>query len=326
LPGLGGGTAGSSKLDIFFKEWGIAVEHKLVSVDPMFTKAGEFRKGGEELFNRKVAEILEQASTRALNIQRSGEDIVSVLGVTIKGVEKEGAQAKAFVTKLLEALPSSVKQGIEIVHEMDIPVVAAREELNAAAKILGRGKEVILGAAQGAKRIGGPIATGAIVIAAVLGAASDAKAATSGTAVEDEKAVTLAKGERLQKGLDTASAAVDLRSMGLAYVAGEGATATAVTAGATVASAVVAGAATGAAVGSYVAEKLEKPLQEHLGEAAGAGVAAGTGVLAGAATGAAVGALIGSVVPGVGTAVGAAVGGLAGAAGAGAKILINKFW
>jgi RHS repeat-associated protein len=175
LPGAGGGTAGSSKLDMFFREWGIAVEHKLVSVGRIFKKSGEFRKRGEEIFKQVVGDISEQASTRAVNIQRAGEDIVSVLGVTIKGVEKDGAQAKAFVTKLLEHLPSSVKQGIEIIHEMHVPLAAAREELNVAAKVLGGAKDLLGGAAKVARRVGGPVAVLGLVVVGIMGMTSDAK-------------------------------------------------------------------------------------------------------------------------------------------------------
>ena len=312
--------------DFVFQETGEVWEHKLISPGRFLMKVGEWRKGGQAKFVEVMESWGTQLSTAAQNVGAAPQ-----LGVTIKKVEEGGKQMEQFMAKVKEALPSSLN--IEFVHEMAPPLAHAREELNLAAKatmnpmtreLLLSGAKFAKAAAPVAKAIG-KVAGPLVVLAAVLGTASDAFAAGTGHDALGEPANKSAS-EKTQTALDVGSALMG----GALKVAGKQAVRTALGAGAEVAAATAAaaagGAATGALVGSWVDNALEKPLQEKLGDADGAGVAAGTGVLAGAAAGAAVGAVIGSVVPGLGTAAGAAIGGIAGAAGAGAKILISKYW
>ncbi|KAL6854889.1 hypothetical protein ACO1O0_006024 [Amphichorda felina] len=328
LAGPGGGPEGASWLDTYFREWEITGEHKLVSIKEMFRVTGEYTKRGRQVFKDFRMGLLEQAETRAGNIARTGEELVSVIGITMKNVAMEGKAAAAFTAKIVEHMPREFMAGIDIIHESSPMLQAARRELNAAAKIVGPvAEEALMTTVKVAKKVGGPLSIIGLV-AFGLTASSEAHAAMTGTTTgEGGETVGVSKGERLMSGLGLVSGAADIVSMGVKW---GGTKTTLLAGGATMATAAVAaatsGAATGALAGSYVADVLEEPMQGVLGEAAGAGAAAGTGVLAGAAAGAVVGALIGSAVPVLGTAAGAAIGGIAGAVGASAKILIDRFW
>jgi len=340
---VGAATAGT-KMDIVFRETAeetgklaAAWEHKLVSVGAYFKKNGEFRKGMEELFNKRMAGWVTQYENATENIGAVVDGFTGPnLGVTMKKVATAGKDVDAFKAKVAAAFPGRT---IEFVHETVEELVGARGQLNKAARIIKETTQELLvnssriskvvSAAKGIGKVGLKIAGKVGVGAAVLGVvflANDAMAATTGNNLLGEPAKPMSTGDRFQTGLDVQSMAATGVVAGAKLAAAKGLVGAGTAVGAAAASAVLAGAATGAAVGTMVQEALEKPLEEHLGKDAGAVAAAGTGVLAGAAAGAVVGAIIGSAVPGLGTAAGAVIGGAAGAVGAGAKMLLNKYF
>ncbi|KAB5542516.1 YD repeat-containing protein [Coniochaeta sp. 2T2.1] len=323
---VAGSLKGSSKADMIFEGAEGVWEHKVIDARRYLKQDGTWRKSGLDKLTKKLEEDAGQIENLITNMKGKFDSVK--LGVTVKGVAKDSTEIATFTDKIKEIMSAKgVVQDLKFVHELEPALVHAKEEINAAARIASPVVEQLAHAGGVAKTVlkkAGPIGVGIVAGLTVLGIAGNARAATTGSTLLDDKPQT--HGERLQAGLDAASDATGLVATAVPALLAKGVIGAGTAAGVTVVAAAAGGAATGAMVGSYVADKLEKPFQEALGERAGAAAAAGTGVLAGAATGAAVGALIGSVVPGVGTAVGAAVGGVAGAVGAGAKILIDRFW
>lgn len=332
-----------TEADVVFKELGHVWEHKLANAGRFFTEEGAFAsKRSKWLLQKYVEKLGDQVGTAARNVAGATGELAGMrapkLGVTVKGLAEGSEGYKAFVAALHEAkgLQGTI---IEVVHEMDPALVHAREELNAAAKIVkAESKQLLLSGekvagdlAKAGKGIKGKGIT-ALVVAGVVGAGllisgnAEAREAPGESAPSPSAESPPTAGEKAQDALNNADLAMSAGEMAIGFAAKRGLVSAAAAAGAGTAALVVSSAATGAAVGSAVADAVEKPLQSVLGDAAGAGAAAGTGVLAGAATGAVMGAVVGSVIPGVGTAVGAAIGGVAGAVGAGAKILIDRFW
>ncbi|KAH6845654.1 YD repeat-containing protein [Chaetomium sp. MPI-CAGE-AT-0009] len=332
-----------TEADVVFKELGHVWEHKLANAGRFFTEEGAFAsKRSKWLLQKYVEKLGDQVGTAARNVAGATGELAGMrapkLGVTVKGLAEGSEGYKAFVTALHEAkgLQGTI---IEVVHEMNPALVHAREELNAAAKIVkAESKQLLLSGervagdlAKAGKGIKGKGVVGLVVVGIVgagllLSGNAEAQEAPGGSAPSPGAEPPPTAGESFQNNLNNADLAMSAGEMAIGFAAKRGLVSAAAAAGAGTAALVVSSAATGAAVGSAVADAVEKPLQSVLGDAAGAGAAAGTGVLAGAATGAVMGAVVGSVIPGVGTAVGAAVGGVAGAVGAGAKILIDRFW
>ncbi|KAK3192710.1 hypothetical protein K4F52_001064 [Lecanicillium sp. MT-2017a] len=319
LPHKTTGRVGSSFIDFMFPALKEAYEHKLID----FEKYSENGK----LIASKVVDAFEGADGIIAQLEKHTANIASNLGagwktqlaVTIRGVERTEpgwGQITAEINRImakagqLEPLFANIKDsGLRAAGgRLDAAAMAFINKAGGLAKYVGKGARVL-----------GPLAVGASVVLAPFQAHAALDA--------NETA-----GNRTQAGLDLGSgvtgigvAAIATKSA--AITATGGATAAAA-AGVVVAGAALGGAAAGAALGSYVAEEVENTewAQKHLGETGAAVAGASTGVLAGAAAGAAVGALVGSALPVVGTLAGAAIGGAAGALGAGAKILINKYW
>lgn len=332
-----------TEADVVFKELGHVWEHKLANAGRFFTEEGAFAsKRSKWLLQKYVEKLGDQVGTAARNVAGATGELAGMrapkLGVTVKGLAEGSEGYKAFVTALHEAkgLQGTI---IEVVHEMDPALVRAREELNAAAKVVkAESKQLLLSGEKVAgdlakagkgfkgKGVAGLVVVGIVGAGLLLSGNAEAKEAPGESAPSLVAEPPSTTGESFQNNLNNADLAMNAGEMAIGFAAKRGLVSAAAAAGAGTAALVVSSAATGAAVGSAVADAVEKPLQSVLGDAAGAGAAAGTGVLAGAATGAVMGAVVGSVIPGVGTAVGAAIGGIAGAAGAGAKILIDRFW
>ncbi|WYZ35516.1 hypothetical protein EsH8_X_000163 [Colletotrichum jinshuiense] len=333
-------TFGTSRMDALFREGGeagqiaAAWEHKLVSVGYYFKKSGEFRKGKADQFAKGLAGWVAQYENATANLGGVGPN----LGVTMKKVAEGGKDVEAFMEKVKAAFPS---RAIEFVQETAPDLVHARGEIDAAAKIASPiSRQLLLTGTKVAKAVA-PVAAGigkvglaiakkvgpAAVAIGILSLASTAYAAETGKEfLGGAPAKPMTGGEKFQYGLDVESMVGSGVVVGAKLGLAKGVIGAGTAAGAAVAATVVGGAAAGAAVGTMVQEALEQPAEKLLGKDAGAVAAAGTGLLAGAATGALVGAAIGTAVPVVGNVAGAVIGGVAGAVGAGAKMLINKYW
>jgi RHS repeat-associated protein len=315
-----GQRVGSSFIDFMLPALKKAYEHKLLDFENYSEKGTLIASKVSDAFTGSEG-IIAQLEKHTANIAAKfgagwGQ---TRLAVTIRGVERASPGWNAITGEISAIMHKAGQLEPLFAHIRDPALMTARGRLDAAAmafinKAGGLAKYVGKGA-----RVLGPLAVGASIVLAPFQAHA---------AMDSNETV----GNRTQAGLDLGSgvtgigvAAIATKSA--AITATGGATAAAA-AGVVVAGAALGGAAAGAALGGYVAETVENTewAQKNLGETGAAVAGASTGVLAGAAAGAAVGALVGSALPVVGTLAGAAIGGAAGALGAGAKILINKYW